>query len=255
MGFLKRLLKRIGFRGKLIKIFVESTHFLEGKGRHVIWTTLRPWMVEGYLRKSEIRKLQLGTGLNILDSWLNSDIFPKSLKVIYLNAKRVFPFNDYSFDYIFSEHQIEHLSYLEGKRMLEESFRILKPGGVIRIATLSLESLIELYGRKKTEIQLRYIKRIIDKFLPEIGIYDECFVINNAFRGWGHQFIYDRKILKGVFEEAGFVDIQELGSGESLDENLRNIEKHGEFIGDEEVNRMQTIVFEAKRPGREKGYY
>jgi predicted SAM-dependent methyltransferase len=57
------------------------------------------------------------------------------------------------FDYVFSEHMIEHVSYAEGLLMLRECLRVLKPGGRIRIATPSLEVLLDLYKPSKTPIQ------------------------------------------------------------------------------------------------------
>jgi predicted SAM-dependent methyltransferase len=192
--------------------------------------------------------LQIGAGPNILEGWLNSDQYPTSRGVVFLNATKPFPFEDCTFDYILSEHQIEHLTYKQGLFMLGECYRVLKPGGKMRVATPDLQTLIGLYAPERSDLQQRYIRWITDKFLPQIGIYSECFVINSAFRDHGHQFIYDHATLESAMEEVGFVDIARYAPGESDDETLRGIESHGKSAGNEDMNRFETMVLEAKRP-------
>jgi len=204
--------------------------------------------IQTYLSSHQVRKLQIGAGTNTLEGWLNTDYRSISRGVVFLDATRPFPFEDGSFDYVFSEHQIEHLTYNEGLFMLRECYRVLKPGGRIRVATPDLEALISLYTQNKSDIQERYIKWIIDMCLPEVGIYKESFVINNAFRNFGHQFIYDRATLESAIEEVGFIDIIIYAPGASDDELLREIESHGKAVGNEEMNRFETLVLEAKRP-------
>jgi len=59
-----------------------------------------------------------------MSGWLNSDIEPKLKGILYLDATQDFPIEDNSFDYIFSEHMIEHITYNDAKRMISECFRI-----------------------------------------------------------------------------------------------------------------------------------
>lgn len=204
--------------------------------------------IQSYLNSQQVRKLQIGAGPNTLEGWLNTDELLTSRGVIYLDATKPLCFENSTFDYIFSEHQIEHLTYKEGLSMLRECYRVLKPGGKIRIATPNLETLIGLHTPDKSELQQRYIKWIIDRCLPQIGVYRESFVINNAFRNWGHQFIYDRATLQSAMEEVGFVDITRYAPGESDDEVLRGIESHGKVVGNADMNLFETMVLEAKRP-------
>jgi len=195
-----------------------------------------------------VRKLQIGAGSNVLDDWLNTDVYLTQSGVTFLNAKKPFPFEDCAFDYIFSEHQIEHITYKEGVFMLRECYRVLKPGGGIRIATPDLEILIGLYRPEKSNLQQRYIHWIIDRYLPQIDVYRASFVINNAFRNWGHQFIYDRMTLQNAMEEAGFTNITRYALGESDEEIFRGIEVHANAVESEDMNQYETMVLEAKRP-------
>ena len=168
-------------------------------------------------------KLHLGCGRNILDGWINTDYnTAKFGGSEYLDVTKKFPYNNNSVDYIFSEHMIEHITYHEGKFMLEESFRVLKVGGKIRISTPDLKFLIKLYNEDKTELQKRYIEYSFKEY--KLDCNSDTFVINNFHRDWGHIFIYDEKTLKSLFELIGFFDLKCYGLMESDDEELRGLE-------------------------------
>ena len=168
-------------------------------------------------------KLHLGCGRNILDEWINTDSNTAKFEGCdHLDVTEKFPYDDNSVDYIFSEHMIEHISYQDGKFMLEESFRVLKSGGKIRISTPDLKFLIKLYNEDKTELQKRYIEYSFKEY--KLDGNSDTFVINNFHRDWGHIFIYDEKTLKSLFESIGFFDLKCYGLMESDDEELRGVE-------------------------------
>ncbi len=202
--------------------------------------------IKSYFSSNKVPKLQLGSGLNILDGWLNTDLIP-SENAIYLNVKKPFPLEDNIFQYIFCEHLIEHLDYSEGEFMLQECFRSLKPGGKIRIATPDLKFLTDLYNIEKSEIQKQYISWAANLFLSDIKDPSDTFVINNFFRNWGHKFIYDFKTLSNSLSGAGFVKIVGCSVGNSEDDNFQNIESHGKRIPDK-FNKLETMVIEAEKP-------
>jgi len=204
--------------------------------------------IKRYLESNEIKKLQLGAGITSLAGWLNTDVDIKSDGVVYLDVTQPFPIDNDTFDYVYGEHVIEHISWHDGLGMLQECRRILKPGGTIRIATPDLKVLLGLYVHDPNPIQDRYIRWITDEHMTDIPVYRASFVINNAFRKWGHQFLYDGESLKMVLEIAGFSDIKQASPDQSMDKNLRGIEAHGKNVGDEEMTAFETMVFEAKCP-------
>jgi predicted SAM-dependent methyltransferase len=203
-------------------------------------------MASNYLKYSQIRKLQIGSGVNILPGWLNTDLDPAK-GIMSMDSTKRFPFGDCTFDYIFTEHCIEHFEYRVGMQQVQECYRVLKPGGRLRISTPDLRFLIELYNENKTELQKRYIVVVIDKFIRDTKSYTDTFVINNAFQAWGHKFIYDYKTLKSLLNKCGFIDIERYEAGESYDENLRDVESHGRVIGDD-LNILESMVVEAMKP-------
>jgi predicted SAM-dependent methyltransferase len=200
-------------------------------------------VVQKYLKSHQVRKLQIGAGQNVLPGWLNTDKFPRLPRVFFLNTAKPFPLSDATIDYVYSEHLIEHLTYKQGQLMLRECFRILKPGGGIRTATPDLEKYVGLFTPQKSNLQQKYIHWHVDNICPEIGIYQASIVINNAFRKFGHQFLYDFCLLQNALEKAGFVAITRCNVGESDDEVFRGVE-----FRTHECMSFETMVVEARRP-------
>jgi predicted SAM-dependent methyltransferase len=213
-----------------------------------------PRRLRAYLATHEVRKLQIGTGAQPLPGWLNTDLLPDTYPqhrgtIVLLDATRRFPFDDETFDYILSEHQIEHISEPAARLMLHECFRVLRPGGRIRVATPDLEAIVGLLHDPLTDDERHYVDWIMERFRPDANVGNRpCHVINHMFKDHGHQFIYDFETLAALLAEAGFADIRRKSSGESDDPQLRGVEGHGRTIDDERVNTFETFVAEAVRP-------
>lgn len=202
-------------------------------------------LIKRYFKDEKTRKLHVGCGNNILDGWLNSDYSPISNKVLYLDATKKYPFKTGSFNYVFSEHLIEHIAYSDGLFMLQECHRVLRDNGKIRISTPDLKFLIDLYKNEKSKLQKDYIKYSTDRFIEYAPFYQDTFVINNFFRNWGHQFIYDEKTLRFLLEKAGFVNITRCNLNESTEDSLRNLENINRKP--EELLKLETFTLEATK--------
>jgi predicted SAM-dependent methyltransferase len=179
---------------------------------------------QSYLNAPGLKKLHLGCGGNVLPGWLNTDLEPVVPGVLPLDLTQTFPFPDGTFDYVFSEHVIEHLSYAHGQLMLRQCHRVLKPGGRLRVSTPDLAFLVGLYSPEKSELQRRYIKWATKQFIPGAPYAEDTFVINNFVRDWGHTFIYDEKVLRDSLRNAAFQSIERCELKESPDPNLRGLE-------------------------------
>ncbi|MBV9828891.1 MAG: methyltransferase domain-containing protein [Alphaproteobacteria bacterium] len=215
--------------------------------------------IESYLARSPIRKLQLGAGSNILTGWLNSEGFaPSSFtraindsnSYIFLDVSKPFPFEDGSFDYIFHEHLIEHLNYLQGRLTLAECLRVLKPGGTIRIATPDLQVFCGLCNDEKSPEQVLFLSEYVrlnsgiwSADLGHVRDNHVAFVLNHNFRAWGHQFIYDYATLAEVLRTVGFSEIGRRVAHVSEDENLSGLEFRKDIVG-----VFDALVVEAKKP-------
>ena len=198
-----------------------------------------------YLAHSAVRKLNIGCGDNVLTGWLNADYSPVSPMIMYLDATKRFPFDEETFDYIFSEHVIEHMPYWDGITMLTECFRVLKRSGKIRISTPDLAFLIDLTRADKTPLQNAYIKWASNTFTPGTPDDNEVFVINNFVRNWGHTFIYDEKTLRGAMTGAGFNKITQFDQHQSDDAALRNLENEEHLPSN--FLRLETLTLEGSK--------
>jgi predicted SAM-dependent methyltransferase len=203
--------------------------------------------IDAYLKSHQTTKLHIGASNSMLDGWLNTDVFPSQEGVVYLDATKRFPFNEATFDYIMAEHMIEHISYAEGQEMLSECFRILKPRGRVRFATPDLRVLINLHAQPRTLEQDQYLDWVTAN-MPEADECKSVFAINNAFRAWGHQFLYDQPTLKHALELQGFQDIVFYKPGVSGTSALTDLEAHGREIQAEHINEFETMVVEASKP-------
>lgn len=198
-----------------------------------------------YVAGQAIRKLHIGCGSHPLDGWLNSDQYPMNPTILALDATKPFPFDDETFDYIFSEHMIEHVAYSSGLAMLEQCRRILKSNGRIRVSTPDLDFLIDLYRDGKSQLQQDYIKWSSDTFIKN-SEYTDTMVINNFVRDWGHVFIYDKKTLRRSLELAGFVDIASFRLNDSNDPSLRNLENEARMPA--EFLQLESFTLEGRKP-------
>jgi predicted SAM-dependent methyltransferase len=165
-----------------------------------------------YLAGTGPKRLHIGCGEHLHSGWLNCDLLSGwmndmmmrgKVDVIDLDATKPYPFADATFDLIFSEHMIEHVTHGNGARMLAECYRVLKPKGRIRITTPDLAFLVRLYINGNDEVSRRYIEWSAASF-PGVVAPEAAYVVNNYVRDWGHKFIYDEHTLTRQFENAGF---------------------------------------------------
>lgn len=203
-----------------------------------------PSIIRQYLSNSfSEKKLHIGCQHHIITEWLNVDIRPSLSDVAYLDATKTFPLPSDSFDCVFSEHMIEHINLEQGVHMLRECNRVLKPGGRIRLVTPDialLQNLLMDPGRADHAAYIEFSRR----YFTNPIVFNEVVVVNNFFRDWGHQFIYNEATLGGLLQMAGFRDIVRVQVGVSQDPILNGLENHHLEITDR-FNQMESLVMEA----------
>jgi predicted SAM-dependent methyltransferase len=208
-------------------------------------------LIEAYLSTQQIRKLQLGAGTARHEGWLNTDI-EAGEGLAYLDASKPFPLPDGSIHYIASEHVIEHLSYEDGKVMLAESFRVLAPGGKVRVATPNLLRFIELFQKDLSEPARVFAEGKLawhewPKERPSAAI-----ILNLQLSSWGHKFTYDPETLEAALGRAGFTSIQQFEMSESDDPVLQGFEARTTGVNAATV-RHETMVLQATKPALATG--
>jgi predicted SAM-dependent methyltransferase len=182
-------------------------------------------------------KLHVGCGTNYKDGWINIDNnSDNNIKKLDINhdLSKGLPLDDYTVDFIYNEHFIEHLSRENGLIFLKECYRVLKVGGVLRIACPDLDELIKSY-LNDTWRELDWVKTYNCEWI-ESG----CQMINvclNEFP-WGHKYVYNKEELKKRLIDAGFLieNINEASFSKSQYQELINIDI-----------RIDSMIFDVRK--------
>ncbi len=168
-------------------------------------------------------KLNVGAGLAVAPGWTNIDVsfnsvasnmpslthilfyklsgareyyslkeYSKILKescFLCLDVRKGLPFREKSIKYIFSSHFLEHLEFCDAKKLLKIIYKILKIGGIVRIAIPDLEYAISLYPQEKDKMLNDYF------FVQEKPVYSK------------HKYMYDFDLISDILLETGFKGI------------------------------------------------
>jgi predicted SAM-dependent methyltransferase len=172
--------------------------------------------------------LHVGCGPNIAHGWLNTDYrmlvdgdgnaSPPGRIVrgtaaghreryfLSHDARDPLPVEDGAFDVAYSEHFIEHVPRAAAIRWLREIHRVLRPGGFLRLSTPDLRRYVEGYADPRGEFFARHREVLVEMAqFADSGVPDtRGFMVNQIFRFFGHQWIYDAEELQAVAAEAGF---------------------------------------------------
>ncbi|MCL0071994.1 methyltransferase domain-containing protein, partial [Peptococcaceae bacterium] len=92
-----------------------------------------------------MKKVNLGCGNRYAKGWINLDFNSNTTDVISHNLLTPLPFNDNEIDAIYCSHVLEHFSREEGKRLIENCYKKLKFGGILRIVVPDLENICREY--------------------------------------------------------------------------------------------------------------
>ncbi len=198
------------------------------------------------LRSHEIEGLHVGCRNQLLPGWLNVDITERVSAVgtdvgttglrrldsgayfLRHDASQPFPLESGAFQKIFSEHMIEHLTLSHGAKWLTEMFRVLAPGGVLRLSTPDLGKYVEGYLDPESRFYKAHREQLMDE---HFGVpARKSWMLNQIFMLWEHRWIYDFEEIIYAGQQAGFrrADIRRreyrLGALSGLDQPSRRDE-------------------------------
>ena len=200
-------------------------------------------------------KVNFGSSLAVHKGWINIDIdfnlliarLPESLlKIYYRNsgAKNWWseeeyirklkdntfyhhrlefglPFHDNSVDVVYTSHTLEHLFKADAEMLVRESFRILRPGGLVRICLPDLQYAFELYTKGEKEKALKYF-----------------FADSKSDYTSRHMYMYDYEMMKDILEKNKFVEINRCDYQQGKAPDLEHLD----------VRPDETFYIEALKP-------
>ena len=97
---------------------------------------------------SQPRLLNLGCGACHHPAWVNVDFRQTGPGVMAHDLSRGVPFPDASFDAVYHSHLLEHFHASTAPLFLAECWRVLKPGGILRVAVPDLEAMARMYVKR-----------------------------------------------------------------------------------------------------------
>jgi predicted SAM-dependent methyltransferase len=120
---------------------------------------------------NRMKMLNLGCGNRYHRDWVNLNFTSTGPHVIAHNLYKGIPFEDGLFDVVYHSHLLEHFPKRFALFFLKECHRVLKPGGVIRVAVPDLEQIARTYlhmleksMQGKVQAQNRYDWIMIELF-------------------------------------------------------------------------------------------
>jgi predicted SAM-dependent methyltransferase len=154
----------------------------------------------------EALKLNLGCGTCKFPGWVNIDGNFVRKPDMWLDVTKGLPFRDNEAELIYACHFFEHLHLRELRPLLGECRRILKDGGLIRIAVPNLKSAIIAYQEQNAE----WFSPFPEEFRSLGGKF-----FNDMLCGDQHRLMFDFEFMSEVLKDAGFNTVYEVGRGES----------------------------------------
>ena len=148
--------------------------------------------------------------------------FAKHSDIKFANAIVRLPEADNSVDVVYSCHMVEHLERGEALKFFAETRRILKPGGIIRLAVPNIRWHIDNFLEDNDAD--KFIEKIkLTRVLPKtmMGRLRALMIGDRS-----HRWMYDGSSICKLLTEAGFENACELEAGETMipnpgDLNLR----------------------------------
>lgn len=89
--------------------------------------------------------LNLGCGQRFHPDWVNIDYVSYAPQVRAYDLSSGIPLETNSCDAVYHSHVLEHFSRAAGEAFIQECFRVLKPGGILRVVVPDLEVLAKQY--------------------------------------------------------------------------------------------------------------
>jgi len=106
-------------------------------------------------------------------------------------------FEDGSVDLVYSSHSLEYFDRVEAERVLAEWYRVLKPGGLLRVAVPDFDKLAQIYqetGELRNILGPLYGRMEIDTPEGPAMLY--------------HKTVYNMPHLTALLEKCGFANVR-----------------------------------------------
>lgn len=138
-------------------------------------------------------RLHLGCGSRYIPGFVHVDALPASHVDIVGPVERL-PMDDASVSLIYASHILEHFGRYEYKAVLQEWFRVLKPGGILRLSVPDFAACAALY----------YESGLMDSLTGLVGL-----IVGGQRDEYDfHKMVFDENSLRRDLLECGFMKVR-----------------------------------------------
>jgi len=130
--------------------------------------------------------VNLGCGNRFHPDWINIDIASSSAHVIVHDLGRGIPLPDASCEVVYLSHVLEHFRRANALALVRECYRVMRPGGILRVAVPDLEKICQLYLTKLQAVLSGDSSSIKDYEWVMLEMYDQAV----RERGGGEMLSY-----------------------------------------------------------------
>ena len=161
--------------------------------------------------------LEIGAGSRKgANGWTTLDI--SGCDICWDLSKKL-PFPDNSVHKIYSSHVLEHFTFQEGKRLLDECYRIMVPNGIFSICVPNARIYIEAYIRGE-----HLAENIYFQYKAAYNNTSRIDYVNHiAYMDGHHKYMFDGENLLCVLRNQGFKSVTLRDFDESIDMPERRI--------------------------------
>lgn len=196
----------------------------------------------------DVLKINIGCGVSGLEGWQNLDnsltitlsrlplvsrflklpAWPKDVR--RFDVRKSLPFKTATAQYIYSSHTFEHFTHPESLKIAKECFRVLKQGGVIRIAVPDLGLLVREYLEDTSPMASHAL-------LSRLSLTHSLRDLVHP--GSNHSQMFDRRSLVDLLQSAGFANPLSRPFRESTIPEIERLEL--------EVRHRESLYVEAQK--------
>ncbi len=226
---------------------------------------MQPWPIPiiGHpsMKNSEVpAKLHLGSGTTIVPGWINIDgswnarlarypkvrrllglarVIPPEIasvqwrgELVHHDVRKPLPYATTSIGAVYSSHMLEHLFRADAEAVLAEIYRVLVPGGVVRIVVPDVRAIVQRYLRRSERGAGTDDRPAADIFNEELLFRDRApkrgslpYRLYSAFLDFhSHKWMYDAESLSALMKQTGFREVAERKVFESRIDGIERIE-------------------------------
>jgi predicted SAM-dependent methyltransferase len=190
------------------------------------------------LRAQNGISLNLGSGGKGLPGWINIDARWSADCYVACDIRRRLPLRDGQVMRLFAEHVVEHLDFRgDIPVVFGEFYRVLEPGGTVRIIVPDAGRFAEAYANLSREAAFQALGWDLDN-LPR-DIHTPMHVLNHIFHQSGeHLFGWDFDTMRLLLNQAGFTHVSR---------QQYRVSSDPELAIDQPVHRAYSLVVEARK--------